>query len=120
MGFSSGLTTGVWMGRDDAHTVRGLQGGTAPARAFSAFMRVAVANRKAEPFDTAVTLPEWQLEPDEEAYFGEPDSGVFVDEDGNPAGERATAEDMVANPGAPDESGSPPSELLPQADRPNQ
>jgi penicillin-binding protein 1A len=120
MGFSSGLTTGVWMGRDDAHTVRGLQGGTAPARAFSAFMRVAVANRKAEPFDTAVTLPEWQLEPDEEAYFGEPDSGVFVDEDGNPAGEQATAEDMVANPGAPDESGSPPSELLPQADRPNQ
>jgi penicillin-binding protein 1A len=120
MGFSSGLTTGVWMGRDDARTVRGLQGGTAPARAFSAFMRVAVGNRKAEPFDTAVTLPEWQLEPDEEAYFGEPDSGVFVDEDGNPAGERATAEDMVANPGAPDESGSPPSELLPQADRPNQ
>ena len=120
MGFSSGLTTGVWMGRDDARTVRGLQGGTAPARAFSAFMRVAVANRKAEPFDTAVTLPEWQLEPDEEAYFGEPDGGVFVDEDGNPAGGRATAEDMVANPGAPDESGSPPSELLPQADRPNQ
>jgi len=121
MGFSSGLTTGVWMGRDDAKTVRGLQGGTAPARAFSAFMRVAVADRKVEPFDTQVTLPEWQLEPDEEAYFGRPDNGTFVDADGNPVGDHpATAEDMVSNPGAPDESGSPPSELLPQSDRPNQ
>mgnify|MGYP002525177337 CR=1 FL=1 len=34
LGFSSGLTTGVWMGRDDAKRVGGLQGGTAPARAF--------------------------------------------------------------------------------------
>ena len=121
MGFSSGLTTGVWMGRDDARAVRGLQGGTAPARAFSAFMRVAVASRKVEPFDTEVTLPEWQLEPDAEAYFGAPDNGVFVDADGNPVGEVPnTAEDLVSNPGAPDESGNPPSELLPQAARPNQ
>ncbi len=121
MGFSSGLTTGIWMGRDDARTVRGLQGGTAPARAFSAFMRVAVANRNVEPFDTEVTLPEWQLEPDAEAYFGTPDDGVFVDADGNPVGEVPnTAEDIVSNPGAPDESGNPPSELLPQAARPNQ
>lgn len=121
MGFSSGLTTGVWMGRDDARTVRGLQGGTAPARAFSAFMRSAVASRKVEAFDTEVTLPEWQLEPDEEAYFGGPDNGVFVDADGNPVGEGpSTPEDMVSNPGAPDSGGGPPSELLPQAARPNQ
>ena len=38
IGFSSGLTTGVWMGRDDARPIAGLQGGTAPARAFSDFM----------------------------------------------------------------------------------
>lgn len=121
MGFSSGLTTGVWMGRDDAHMVRGLQGGTAPARAFSAFMRVAVANRPVEPFDTSVTLPEWQLEPDAETYFGSPDNGVFVDDDGNPVGDRTTTpEAVVSNPGAPDESGNPPSDLLPQAARPNQ
>ena len=121
MGFSSGLTTGIWMGRDDARAVRGLQGGTAPARAFSAFMQAAIANRKVEPFDTEVTLPEWQLEPDAEAYFGTPDNGVFVDADGNPVGDVPnTTEDMVSNPGAPDESGDPPSELLPQAARPNQ
>ena len=83
LGFSSGLTTGVWMGRDDAKRVGGLQGGTAPARAFANFMRVAVANRPVENFDTEVTLPEWQLEPDEEAW-GEADNGVFVDADGNP------------------------------------
>jgi penicillin-binding protein 1A len=84
MGFSSGITTGVWMGRDDARTVNGLQGGTAPARAFAAFMKRAVAKRPIEQFDTKVTLPEWQLETDEEAYIGTPDTGQFVDEDGQP------------------------------------
>ncbi|MGK6354191.1 PBP1A family penicillin-binding protein [Sphingomonas sp. DT-207] len=84
IGFSSGLTTGVWMGRDDARVVPGLQGGTAPARAFSAFMSKAVANRPVEQFETQVTLPEWQLEPEDNAYYAGPDNGMFVDEDGNP------------------------------------
>jgi penicillin-binding protein 1A len=86
MGFSSGLTTGVWMGRDDAKRVGGLQGGTAPARAFAAFMTQAVANRPIEKFQTDVTLPEEQLEPDEDAYYGEPDNGttMYVDDNGNP------------------------------------
>jgi penicillin-binding protein 1A len=81
VGFSSGLTTGVWMGRDDAKAIPGLQGGRAPAQAFAAFMRTAVAKRPTEAFDTEVTLPEWQLEPDDEAYFGNPDE-TFVDENG--------------------------------------
>jgi penicillin-binding protein 1A len=83
VGFSSGLTTGVWMGRDDNKRVGGLQGGTAPARAFAAFMRPAVEGRPVEQFETEVTLPEWQIEPDEEAY-GSPDNGAYVDPDGNP------------------------------------
>jgi penicillin-binding protein 1A len=68
IGFSSGLTTGVWMGRDDAHPIPGLQGGTAPARAFHDFMVVAVANRPAEQFETQVPIPDWQLTPEEEVY----------------------------------------------------
>jgi penicillin-binding protein 1A len=88
IGFSSGLTTGVWMGRDDAKVVPGLQGGTAPARAFSAFMSKAVAGRPVEEFDTKVTLPEYQLEPESNAYYGGPDNGAFVDEDGNPVAEQ--------------------------------
>ena len=88
LGFSSGLTTGVWMGRDDAKPIAGLHGGTAPARAFAQFMKVAVAKRPVEQFDTQVTLPDQQIEPDEESYFGAPDDtgsgGSFVDEDGNP------------------------------------
>ena len=83
LGFSSGITTGVWMGRDDARPVGGLQGGTAPARAFAAFMKTAVAKRKVEPFETELVLPEWQLEPDDEAYFGSPDDVIFIDENGN-------------------------------------
>jgi len=84
LGFSSGLTTGVWMGRDNAKPIPGLQGGRAPAQAFAQFMKGAVAKRPIEQFQTAVTLPEWQLEPDEEAYFGNADEGQFVDENGNP------------------------------------
>jgi penicillin-binding protein 1A len=83
LGFSSGLTTGVWMGRDDARTVPGLQGGTAPARAFAAYMKVAVSGRPVEQFDTQVTLPDWQLD-NESDSFGGPDNGLFVDPDGNP------------------------------------
>ncbi len=83
VGFSSGLTTGVWMGRDDSRAVGGLQGGTAPARAFAAFMRSAVKNRPVEQFDTELKLPEWQLEPDDEMMMGNPNDYYFVDEDGN-------------------------------------
>lgn len=84
VGFSSGITTGVWMGRDDARALPGLQGGAAPARAFRDFMTQAVAKRPAEKFDIEVALPDWQLEPDEEAWYGEPDPGMMVDADGNP------------------------------------
>ena len=61
IGFSSGLTAAVWMGRDDARPIAGLQGGTAPARAFHDFMSVAVAKRPVEQFDTQVPVPDWQL-----------------------------------------------------------
>ncbi|GGC24337.1 penicillin-binding protein [Novosphingobium marinum] len=83
LGFSSGITTGVWMGRDDARAVPGLQGGRAPARAFAAFMRYAVKDRPVEQFDTELKLPDWQLEPDDEFLFGDPDDYYFVDEQGN-------------------------------------
>ncbi len=86
LGFSSGLTTGIWMGRDDARALPGLQGGRAPAQAFADFMRTAVAKRPVENFDTEVTLPEWQEEPDDEAYFGEPTENQLVDENGLPVG----------------------------------
>jgi penicillin-binding protein 1A len=86
LGFSSGLTTGVWMGRDDNRAIPGLQGGRAPARAFHDFMIRAVANRPVEAFEIEVKPPDWQQEPDEEVWFGGPDnSQQFVDPDGNPA-----------------------------------
>ncbi len=94
IGFSSGLTTGVWMGRDDARAIPGLQGGRAPAQAFQRFMVKAVARRPVEQFEIEATLPDWQMEPDEDAWFGEPtDSGggMMVDADGNP---------IAAEPGA--------------------
>ena len=101
LGFSSGITTGVWMGRDDADPIPGLQGGRAPAQAFAQYMKVAVSKRPPEKFQTDVTLPEWQLEPDEEAYFGNADDGQFVDENGEPIdpepGTRTTPE-PDANP----------------------
>ncbi len=102
VGFSSGITTGVWMGRDDARAVPGLQGGTAPARAFADYMRYAVKDRPVEPFDTDLKLPEWQLEPDQEWMFSDPNDYYFVDEYGNPidprSGEPAFSEDGSAGP----------------------
>jgi penicillin-binding protein 1A len=90
IGFSSGLTTGVWMGRDDAKRVGGLQGGTAPARAFHDFMTVAVSNRPVEQFDTQVPMPDWQLTPEEEVYGDQVpdmnDMAPMVDENGMPIG----------------------------------
>lgn len=83
LGFSSGITTGVWMGRDDAKAVGGLSGGTAPARAFASYMKVAVKDRPVEKFDTDLKLPEWQLEPDDEFMFGDPGDYYYVDEQGN-------------------------------------
>ena len=83
LGFSSGVTTGVWMGRDDAKAVPGLQGGHAPARAFAAYMKAAVARRPVEQFDTQLKLPDWQLEPDDEVLSGDPNDYRYMDEQGN-------------------------------------
>ena len=88
LGFSSGLTTGVWMGRDDARPIPGLHGGTAPARAFAAFMGPATRGRPIEQFPMAVTMPDWQLGNEEDAYFGQPDQSTGVDPDGNPLPDR--------------------------------
>ncbi|KQM62509.1 penicillin-binding protein [Sphingomonas sp. Leaf17] len=128
MGFSSGITTGVWMGRDDAKPIAGLHGGTAPARAWAAFMKPATASRPIEQFDTQVTLPEWQLEPDEESYYGQPDNGTYVDEDGGPVDavpseqpvqdggvqtETTTSEVLRPAPPSPTEDGDAPEQRQP-------
>ena len=110
VGFSSGLTTGVWMGRDDARPIPGLQGGTAPARAFHDYMIVATANRPVEQFDTVVPMPDWQLEPDEEAMGAPIDDnliapeGQMVDADGNPI---PTGDRLAPFPGGTPQPGQP-------------
>lgn len=109
IGFSSGVTTGVWMGRDDAKAVPGLQGGRAPAQAFAAYMRFAVKNRPVEQFDVTLELPEWQLEPDEEALFGAPEDYYYIDEDGNmvESGRRDPSQSPLGPDGARDPEGPP-------------
>jgi penicillin-binding protein 1A len=101
LGFSSGITTGVWMGRDDAHAVPGLQGGTAPARAFAAYMRAATAKRPPEKFQTDLKLPTQQLEPDDETLQNSTDGYFSVDPNGtisNHPGAGAAGGDMPAMP----------------------
>ena len=101
IGFSSGLATGVWMGRDDAKAVGGLQGGTAPARAFHDFMVAAVARRPVEQFETEVPIPDWQLEPEEELFgdYINSDNAPLVDENGNPIYPDATIPGQQMPPG---------------------
>jgi penicillin-binding protein 1A len=100
VGFSSGLTTGVWMGRDDAKAIAGLQGGTAPARAFHDFMVRAVANRPVEQFDTKVPMPDWELDPEEELWGEASGNGVgpVMDEFGQPYATEPYVYDPEAQP----------------------
>ena len=127
IGFSSGLTTGVWMGRDDAKPVGGLQGGTAPARAFHDFMTVAVAKRPVEQFQTQVPMPDWQLSPEEEIY-GDQDvdantiGPMMVDENGLPIGTPPEEQGYPQQQPMvqPDGSGVPTQQQLDQAFPPQQ
>lgn len=92
VGFSSGLTTGVWMGRDDARAVGDLEGGRAPASAFAAFMKVAVARRPVEQFQTDVVFPE-RLDEEEDTFL-EGEESILFDENGLPI-EGSPAEDQA-------------------------
>jgi len=126
IGFSSGLTTGVWMGRDDARMVPGLQGGTAPARAFHDFMTVAVANRPVEQFETQVPVPDWQLTPEEELFGDAPiDANAMqpmVDENGMPIGMPPPDQGLPQQQPMvrPDGTGEPSQQELDQAFPPQQ
>src|SRR5690242_3321076 len=125
IGFSSGLTTGVWMGRDDAKPVPGLQGGTAPARAFHDFMSVAVANRPVQQFQTQVPMPDWQLSPEEEMYGDQPvdenQMQPMVDENGmplnNPPQQPGSPQEPMVRP---DGTGEPTQQELDRAFPPQQ
>ena len=79
IGFTNELTTGVWMGRDDARAVPGLAGGRAPARAFAAYMARAVGGTPPAPLVTDLPQDGFAVEPDAEAY------GITVEP--SPAGE---------------------------------
>ena len=108
IGFSSGITTGVWMGRDDARPIPGLQGGRAPAMAFHDHMVKAVARRPIEEFEIEVEMPEWQLEEGENAFEGAPEDVMLVDPDGNPlAPDAAPAPAGEPEQAAPDAAPQP-------------
>jgi penicillin-binding protein 1A len=115
------------MGRDDARPIAGLQGGTAPARAFHDFMTVAVARRPVEQFETQVPIPDWQLTPEEEMFGDQAvdENGMtpMVDENGLPLGAPPPQEQgypqnqpMVR----PDGTGEPTQQELDQAFPPAQ
>ncbi len=94
LGFTPTLTTGVWMGRDDAKPIPGLGGGTAPARAFAQFMARAVGGTAPEPLNTAI-------EGEDNPYLLEPDSQAYgITEDGYPA-------EVQTEPAAPYEQSQP-------------
>ena len=87
LGFTSELTTGVWMGRDDARAVPGLAGGRAPARAFAAYMARAVGGTPPAPLITETDIDPGMVEPDDQVYGIVEDStapGVNTTPDGAP------------------------------------
>jgi penicillin-binding protein 1A len=98
IGFSSGITTGVWMGRDDARVVPGLAGGRAPARAFAQYMARAVGGTAPEPLVTAVDGG--GAEPDADAY-GLGQGPIYYDENGNPLPPDPEDQPQVPSDGRP-------------------
>lgn len=119
VGFSSGITTGVWYGRDDNRRLPGLSGGRAPAQAFHDYMVRAVANRPAEPFATEAAAPDWQVANEQEMdiwYAPEDGGGPMVDADGNPLPPEQTAPDegKVDEILPPEDDGKPPEQLDPE------
>jgi penicillin-binding protein 1A len=114
IGFSSGLTTGVWMGRDDNRALPGLSGGQAPARAFHDLMVRAVANRPVEQFQTDASGPEWEVQGGDNALLeiAPPNDEPFVDPDGNPVDRDSPPPRDDARP----DEGLPPDDDRPPAD----
>jgi penicillin-binding protein 1A len=76
LGFTNELTTGVWMGRDDARAVPGLAGGRAPARAFASYMARAVGGTPPAPLVTDIPTGEFIIEPDDQVYGIEQDGAA--------------------------------------------
>ncbi len=56
-GFTGGLTTVVWMGRDDNSSMRGITGGSAPAEAWHTYMAYAVKRISAQPIPLGPPAP---------------------------------------------------------------
>lgn len=101
LGFTPSLTTGVWMGRDDAKAVSSLGGGTAPARAFARFMAKALANTPAEPLAVPIDPDAYpELEPDSEMY-GITESGYFEELQTEPGGPLVPRAAPMAEPAPP-------------------
>ncbi|MDB5458895.1 MAG: penicillin-binding protein family, partial [Caulobacteraceae bacterium] len=82
-GFTGGLTTVVWMGRDDAQPMRRITGGIAPAELWHDYMRIALKRLPTgaiPPGAPAEVLPIPVLYPGQsagEAAGGDPAAGQF-------------------------------------------
>ena len=124
VGFTSGLTAGVWMGRDDAKPVGVLQGGRAPARAFAQYMARAVGGTPPAPLTTDVAAPDMALEPDDQVYGLAPDAaapGVTPDRSGDvefgaPRPVRPPRADRDYDPYQGDPPPDPPARTQPRLD----
>ncbi len=80
VGFTGDLTAGVWMGRDDNKRVSGLAGGSAPARAFASYMKVATKGMPVQSLDSDIKIDDVFAEPDADVYGIQTDDNLYADE----------------------------------------
>ena len=57
IGYTPGITTGVWVGNDDNTEMHGITGGTIPAKIWHAFMSQFLASVPKEQFDLSQAIP---------------------------------------------------------------
>jgi penicillin-binding protein 1A len=99
IGFTSGITTGVWVGNDNFQAMRRLTGGSVPAQIWHDYMVVAL--RDAPP----TTL----LMPKPEDYLPEPSLTAASDPNAGPAGIQPVGAPLLLPNGTP--AGEPPPSL---------
>ncbi|GGE11754.1 penicillin-binding protein 1A [Polymorphobacter glacialis] len=119
LGFTNELTTGVWMGRDDARAVPGLAGGRAPARAFAAYMARAVGGTPPAPLVTDIDTGFPIIEPDDQVYgieqgYGPEQQDPAVPTEYGPDGEPLVPGNVQAPPAAPPETPAPQANAQPK------
>lgn len=121
IGYTPDLVAGVWMGNDNNTPMRGVTGGTIPAKIWKAFMQKAVASMPAKNFDgssASTSEPVQELEDDKKSGLksskkNDKNQGAKGTTDNAKNGSPSGGNDESPTPSAPAQPAAPPAAPAP-------